>query len=232
MASETRVAPATRRVRLQLAIDFLEADKIEGLLAQVRDLIDIVEVGTPVIMRDGVGVVRQLHAAFPDLAILADLKIADGGRFESALAFEAGARLVTVMATAADATVSEALVSGGEFGGEIMVDLMGVRDLARRASQVDRLGVHYVCVHTAVDVQAGGARVAGKALAGLRAVSRALRTAGTAVAGGITPVTARELAPLAPSILIVGSGITRAADPRAAAAAMRAALDGRPEGEP
>ena len=231
MASETRVAPATRRVRLQLAIDFLEADKIEGLLAQVRDLIDIVEVGTPVIMRDGVGVVRQLHAAFPDLAILADLKIPDGGRFESALAFEAGARLVTVMATAADATVSEALVSAGEFGGEIMVDLMGVRDLARRASQVDRLGVHYVCVHTAVDVQAGGARVAGKALAGLRAVSRALRTAGTAVAGGITPVTARELAPLAPSILIVGSGITRAADPRAAAAAMRAALDGRPEGE-
>jgi 3-hexulose-6-phosphate synthase len=219
-------------MRLQLAIDFLEADRIEGLVAQVRDLVDIVEVGTPVIMRDGVGVVRQLHAAFPDLAILADLKIADGGRFESALAFEAGARLVTVMASAADVTVSEALLSAGEFSGEIMVDLMGVRDLSLRASQVDRLGVHYVCVHTAVDVQAGGARVAGKALAELRAVTRALRTAGTAVAGGITPEAARELAPLAPSIVIVGSGITRAADPRAAAAAMRAALDGRPEAEP
>jgi 3-hexulose-6-phosphate synthase len=218
-------------VRLQLAIDFLDIEGAERLLSQVRDLIDIVEVGTPVIMRDGVGIVRQLHAAFPDLAILADLKIADGGRFESALAFEAGARLVTVMATAADATVREALLSAGEFGGEIMVDLMGVRGLSRRASQVDRLGVHYVCVHTAVDVQAGGARVAGRALAGLRKVSRALRTAGTAVAGGITHVTARELAPLAPSIVIVGSGITRAADPRAAAAALRASLNGRPEGE-
>ena len=231
MAFEPRVVSEARRVRLQLAIDFLEAGKIEALLAHVRDLIDIVEIGTPVIMRDGVGIVRLLHAAFPDLAILADLKIADGGRFESALAFEAGARLVTVMATAADATVREALVSAGEFGGEIMVDLMGVRDLARRASQVERLGVHYVCVHTAVDVQAGGARFAGRALAGLRQVSRALRSAGTAVAGGITPETARGLASFAPSIVIVGSGITRAADPRAAAAAMRAALDGTAEGE-
>jgi 3-hexulose-6-phosphate synthase len=221
-----------RCVRLQLAIDFLEVGEIEGLVALVRDLVDIVEVGTPVIMRDGVGIVRQLHSAFPDLAILADMKITDGGRFESALAFEAGARIVTVMATAADETVREALASAEEFGGEIMVDLMGVMNLVRRASQVERLGIHYVCVHTAVDVQAGGARVAGRAFAGLRAVNRALRTAGTAVAGGITPEIARELAPLAPSILIVGSGITRAADPRAAAAAMRAALDGRPEGEP
>jgi 3-hexulose-6-phosphate synthase len=217
------------RVLLQLAIDFLPAAEIEALVARVRDLVDIVEVGTPVIMRDGVGAVRRLRAAFPDLVILADMKIADGGRFEAALAFEAGARIVTVMASAADATVSEALASAGELGGEIMIDLMGVRNLSRRAAEVDRLGVRYVCVHTAVDVQARGARVGGLALAGLRKVSRALRTAGTAVAGGITPETASALVPLGPSIVIVGSGITRAADPRAAAAAVRAALDGRAE---
>ncbi|MBE3072478.1 MAG: orotidine 5'-phosphate decarboxylase [Acidobacteria bacterium] len=230
MPPETRTAPGARRIRLQLAIDFLEADGAEALLAKVRDLIDIVEVGTPVIIRDGVGTVRRLHGSFPDLSILADLKIADGGRFEASLAFEAGARIVTVMATAADVTVAEAVHAAREHGGEIMVDLMGVKDIARRAAQVERLGVHYVCVHTAVDEQRAGARVVGRALAGLRAVSRALRTAGTAVAGGITPVTARELAPLAPSIVIVGSGITRAVDPRAAAAAIREALDRGGEG--
>lgn len=211
-------------MRLQLAIDTLGLAEAEALVARVRELVDVIEVGTPLVLREGVGAVRRLHAAFPELALLADLKIADGGHLEAALGLDAGARIVTVLAAAADATIREVVRAARERGGEVMVDLMGVADLARRAREVDALGADYVCLHTAVDVQAGHADLAGATLDGLRRVKAALRTARTAVAGGITLESCPGVAALAPDIVVVGSAITRAADPRAAAAAMRASL--------
>src|SRR5205823_2201810 len=127
-------------MRLQLAIDTQTLSEAEALVSRVRDLVDLVEVGTPLMIREGVGAVRRLRAVFPDLTLVADLKIADGGHFEATLGFEAGARIVTVLAAAADETIRDAVRAGHERGGEVMVDLMGVSDLAGRAAEVDRLG--------------------------------------------------------------------------------------------
>src|SRR2546421_6271000 len=41
-------------------------------------------------------------------------------------------------------TLFRSVRAGHERGGEVMVDLMGVSDLARRAAEVDRLGVRWV----------------------------------------------------------------------------------------
>jgi 3-hexulose-6-phosphate synthase len=210
---------------LQLAIDTLELDDAEKLVSTVRDLVDIVEIGTPVVIRDGVAAVRRLRAAFPGLPLVADLKIADGGHFEATLGFEAGASLVTVLATAADATILDALRAAREHGGAVMVDLMGVADLAGRAAEVDRMGARYVCLHTPTDLQSGDADAERRAVDGLQRIRDVLRGAATAVAGGITAASARGIAALRPDLVVVGSGITRATDPRAAAAAIRASLD-------
>ncbi len=213
-------------MRLQLAIDTQTLSEAEALVAEVRDLVDVVEVGTPLVIREGVGAVRRLREAFPELTLLADLKIADGGHLEATLGFEAGARIVTVLAAAADETIRETLRAAREHGGEVMVDLMGVPDLEQRAAEVDRLGVRWVCLHTAVDVQRGDADAERRAVEGLRRLKDVLAAAGTAVAGGITPATAASVAVLGPDILVVGSAIARAKDPRAAAVAVRRALEG------
>jgi 3-hexulose-6-phosphate synthase len=210
---------------LQLAIDTLELAEAERLVSTVRDLVDVVEVGTPVVIRDGVAAVRRLRATFPGLPLVADLKIADGGHLEATLGFEAGASVVTVLATAADATIHEVVRAARERGGEVMVDLMGVADLAQRAKEVDRMGVRYVCLHTPTDVQSGDADAERRAVDGLRRIRDVLRSAATAVAGGIGVASAGGIAALRPDLVVVGSGITRAADPRAAAAAIRTALD-------
>src|SRR2546428_6492400 len=142
-------------MRLQLAIDTQTLAEAEALVSRVRDLVDLVEVGTPLLIREGVGAVRRLRAVFPDLTLVADLKIADGGHFEATLGFEAGARIVTVLAAAADETIRDAVRAGHERGGEVMVGLMGVSDLAERAAEVDRLGVRWAGLHTPVDVERG-----------------------------------------------------------------------------
>jgi 3-hexulose-6-phosphate synthase len=89
---------------------------------------------------------------------------------------------------------------------------------------VDRFGVRWVCLHTPVDVQRGDPDAARRAVEGLRRVKDVLRSAGTAVAGGITAATAPAVAALRPDLVVVGSAIARAADPRAAATALRRAL--------
>ena len=217
--------PARRRGRLQLAIDTLQPREIEVLLEKVHDLVDLVEVGTPLLLRDGVTAVRRIRAAYPDLPLLADMKIVDGGRLEAAMGFEAGANLVTALASAEDATIRSVVAVAQEVGGEVMADLIGVKDQAGRAAEVDALGVHHVCVHTPVDVQQAQARNAAHALEDLREVGQRLRRAHLAVAGGVGPGNVARILALGPDIVVVGSGITAAPDPRAAALAVRAALD-------
>jgi 3-hexulose-6-phosphate synthase len=214
-----------RHCRLQLAIDTLQPREIDVLLDEIGDLVDLVEVGTPLLLRDGVAAVRRLRAARPGLVLLADMKVVDGGRLEAFMAFEAGANLVTVLAAAEDATIRSVLAAAQEAGGEVMADLIGVKDAADRAAEVDALGVHYVCVHTPVDVQREQGRDATDGLASLRQVEERLRRAHLAVAGGIGPGNVALILPLSPDIVVVGSGITGAPDPRVAAAAVRAALD-------
>ncbi len=216
---------AGSRSRLQLAIDTLQPDEADALVALVRDLVDVVEVGTPMLLRDGVGAVRRLRDAFPGLVLLADMKIMDGGRLEASMGFQAGARLVTVLAAAEDATIRSVVRAAEEAGCEVMVDLIGVKDPEQRAAEVDALGVHHVCVHTPVDVQQEEGRDAADGLASLRRVRDALRRAHLSVAGGIGPANVGRIAPLAPDLVVVGSAISGAADPRAAAAAVRAVLD-------
>jgi 3-hexulose-6-phosphate synthase len=161
--------------------------------------------------------VRRLKAAFPEMALVADLKIMDGGEYEASLAFEAGADYATVLALADNATIAQAVKAASSYKAKIMVDMIGVQDIRRRAAAVEALGASCVCVHTAIDVQHTGRNP----LEELRAIKGVLHSACTAVAGGVDARTIAEVARERPDIMIVGGGITRQADPRAAALELR-----------
>ncbi len=204
-------------MKLQLAFDFLQVPEIIRLVGQVADLVDLVEIGTPVIIRDGVQAVRRLKAAFPEMALVADLKIMDGGEYEASLAFEAGADWVTALGLADQVTIAQAVKAARAYRAKIMVDMIGVADVGPRAVAVEALGADCVCVHTAIDVQHTGR----SPLQELQEIKAVLRSAGAAVAGGIDARTIAEVALQQPDIVIVGGGITRQADPRAAAQDLR-----------
>jgi len=66
-------------MRLQLALDIYDIPQSLEILKQLHDVVDIVEIGTPFIIRDGVHAVKAVKDAYPSLCVLADLKIMDGG---------------------------------------------------------------------------------------------------------------------------------------------------------
>ena len=208
-------------MKLQLALDVESLAAARAVLEKTADLVDIAEVGTPLILKTGTAVVTALKTEYPRLAILADFKIMDAGEMEAAIAFEAGADIVTVLAAAETVTIQRACEAARHAGREVMADLIAVADPARRAAEVLDAGVHILCCHVAFDRQSAGVDPAAE-LAGVRA---ALPGARVAVAGGMTPDAVRQVRALKPEIVIVGGFVTRAVDPRAAAAAVRSALD-------
>lgn len=192
-----------KSMKLQIALDMVGLDEAVAILNQVGDFVDIVEVGTPWILQDGLKTVAELKKRFPRLDILADLKIIDAGKHEAAAGFAAGADIVTVMGVGYDETIAGALAAAKEYGGDVMVDLLATPDPATRAQQMQAMGVRYVCVHTAFDLQA-----AHDPLEELASVSHAVNAVGVAVAGGVKTATIPEIVKYKPSIVIVGGALT------------------------
>lgn len=203
-------------VKLQLALDFLDLEEALGLLEEVYPFADLIEVGTPSVIRYGMEAVRRIKQSYPAKTVLADLKIMDAGEGEASLAFEAGAGIVTVMGVAHDETIRGAVRAAAKFGGQIMADLMAVPSPARRAHELEELGCGILCVHTATDAHQSG----DEAFQGVRLLRSILSKALIAVAGGINVSSAGAAGEAGADILIVGSGIVKAADPREAARAL------------
>lgn len=197
---------------LQLALDGDLRSALETLSA-IHPYIDIAEAGTPLVFREGMNALRRIREAHPQLTLAADLKIMDAGRAEADIAFSAGADVVTVMALAADATIAGALESARAYGKRLMVDMMQVADGRARAMELLGLGCDLLCLHTAHDQQSS----LGSPFAQLADLRQALPTTGLAIAGGVKLPALDRILPLKPEVIIVGSAITGAADPRASA---------------
>jgi 3-hexulose-6-phosphate synthase/6-phospho-3-hexuloisomerase len=209
--------------RLQVALDFLELDRALEVAAEAAEGgADILEAGTPLIKSVGLDAVRRLRAQFPKLLIAADMKVVDAGRIEVEAAAKAGAQLVHVLAAAPDATIAECVEAGREYGAQIVTDLLGAGDPLERARQVAKLGVDFIDVHVAIDMQMRGA----DPFRLLRAVADAVETP-LCVAGGIHSENAVQAVEAGASIVIVGGAVSKAPDARQATADLKRAISER-----
>jgi 3-hexulose-6-phosphate synthase len=207
-------------MKLQIAIDMVNAETALKMVKEIYDVIDIVEVGTPMIMREGMLPVRLIKEKYPQVVLLADAKIVDGGDIESGDAFEAGADIVTVLAVADDATIQAVVYTARKYGKQVMADMICVNDVKKRAIELDRMGVDYVCIHTAIDVQSSGKTPFDE----LAIIMPVLKKAKAAVAGGINMSTIPLAKRFGPEIVVAGGALTKATNLRAAVVEMEEAI--------
>jgi 3-hexulose-6-phosphate synthase len=204
-------------MELQLALDLVNIPEAKELVKEVEQHIDIVEIGTPVVINEGLRAVKEIKEAFPKLKVLADLKIMDAAGYEVMKASEAGADIITILGAAEDESIKGAVEEAKKQGKKILVDMIAVKDLEGRAKELDEFGVDYICVHTGYDLQAVGQN----SFEDLRAIKRVVKNAKTAIAGGIKMDTLPEVVKAQPDLVIVGGGITGQDDKKAVAAQMQ-----------
>jgi len=191
-------------MKLQLALDLVNIPQAIEVVSQVADHVDVVEIGTPVVINEGLRAVKELKEAFPNVTVLADLKIMDAAGYEVSQAAAAGADIVTILAVAEDESIKGAVAEAKKQNKQILVDMIAVKDIKARAQELDELGVDYICVHTGYDLQAVGKN----SFEDLKAIKSVVKNAKTAVAGGIKLETLPEVIAAQPDLIIVGGGIT------------------------
>lgn len=205
-------------MKLQVAIDTLSVEQAIELVEETEGVVDIIEVGTPLIIQEGMRSVRVLSDIFTDIPVLADTKIMDAGELEATIAFDDGADIVTVLGVAYNETIMGVLKAAKHYGKEVMVDMIGVQDIKSRAIELDEMGVDYICVHTAFDIQSDH----GSPLEELIVVKSVVKHAKTAIAGGINFNNVDDISHYQPDVIIVGGTISNAPDPKEAARQMKA----------
>ncbi|MBN2014974.1 MAG: orotidine 5'-phosphate decarboxylase [Candidatus Altiarchaeota archaeon] len=213
------------KAKLQVALDFLDLHRAVKLAEEsVEGGADWIEVGTSLIKSEGLKAVREMKKRFPKHRIIADMKTMDVGRVEVESAAKAGADVIILLGVADDSTIKEAAEAARNYGCELMVDMLNVDDMEKRAKELEGFGVDYICVHVGIDQQMRGV----DPISELRKISNLVKTP-LAVAGGINSETAPKAVNAGASIIIVGGAITKAGDARKATELIRKAVrEGKP----
>jgi len=217
---------------LQVALDFVDlprALKVAG--ESVAGGADWIEAGTPLIKSIGLESVRELRKRFPKHLIVADMKTMDVGRAEVEIAAKAGASIISIMAAASDSTIKDAIRAANNYGARIMVDLLGVPSIVKRAKEVEKFGADYLGIHISIDEQMEGSHpvdgMEGKiSFEIVKKLSQGTNLP-IAVAGGINSENVVDATNAGASVIIVGGAITKAENAKIATQKIKKAMQTR-----
>ncbi|MFN0086285.1 MAG: orotidine 5'-phosphate decarboxylase / HUMPS family protein [Blastocatellia bacterium] len=209
-------------MKLQLALDTPDLTHELELAGKVAAYVDLIEAGTPLLIREGIRVVRELRRRHRGRPIVADIKVIDAGEPIAELAFAAGASVVTVLGSASDNLIERVVRSANRYDGQVMADSLSVADIPERARQLRALGVNSICVN-----RRGFKREKLSREERLKHLDDLVRRIELPVylAGGIDIPELTLLRGLPLAGVIVGAAIAEAASPVDAAKKMRAILD-------
>lgn len=212
-------------MKLQLALDAPDLMHELELAGKVAAHVDLIEAGTPLLIREGIRAVRELRRRHRGRPIVADIKVIDAGEPIAELAFAAGATVVTVLGTASDEVIERVVRSAKRYDGQVMADSLGLTDIPERSRQLRELGVDSLCVN-----RRGFKRVRGMSRdERIAAIGELIEQVNLPVylAGGIDAAELKSLRSLSLAGVIVGAAIAEAASPVTVAREMREILDGK-----
>ncbi len=197
-------------MQLQLSLNYHSGEQAVALAQRLAWGVDIIEIGTPLLFREGFGIITRLRKEFPHKRLVANTKLIDLIDFTAGFAFEAGADVVTVLGAAADTTIEEAINLARSRDRTIAIDVLGLdeREKLPRARRLETLGAPLLVVHTGPEEQARG----GAPFDDFVRINASVNVP-LAVTGGITEENLAMYLQEKPAILILGAILTKAEKP-------------------
>lgn len=140
------------RPLVQVSLDLTNVDEaLHTAAIAVEAGADWIEIGTPLVLAEGLHAVRALRKEFPEHPLIVDLKTMDGGYLEAEMMGDAGANAVIVMGRAHDATIECVVEAGERFGMLVMGDDLGAPDRVAESVRLEGLGVGLLVHHIGYD---------------------------------------------------------------------------------
>jgi 3-hexulose-6-phosphate synthase len=137
---------------IQIALDYATIEEAIAMAKiGIEAGVDWLEIGTPLIISQGVAPIGKMMRAFPDFPVLADYKTMDSGWKNVQRTAEQGGHVMTVCANSPDETVKSAIAESKKNGVWVVVDTIGVKNQAARAKQCADWGAHMIYLHYGAD---------------------------------------------------------------------------------
>lgn len=193
---------------LQVALDLVDMGKVAKVLKELPENDHlIIEAGTPLIKKFGLGVISELRKLRPNAFIIADMKILDTGNLEARMAADASADAVVVSGLAPASTMEKAIAEARKVGIYSVVDMLNVQNPAKVIEKL-KVKPDIVELHRAIDTEdtahAWGDIAAIKKAAGGKLL--------VATAGGVRVNVVQDALKAGADILVVGRAITASKD--------------------
>jgi 3-hexulose-6-phosphate synthase len=211
-------------MKLQLALDTPDLVHELDLVGKVAPYVDLIEAGTPLLIREGIRAVREVRRRYRGRPVVADIKVIDAGEPIAELAFAAGASVVTVLGCASDEVIQRVVRSAQRYDGSVMADSLSVADIPKRAAELAKLGVASLCLNRRGLSQPHASRE--EKVAQIAALIAQIKLP-VYLAGGIDHDELLLLRDLPLAGVIIGAAIAEAQSPVDSAKRMREILDRR-----
>ena len=200
---------------VQIALDMPDIDALKKVVYQLPKSDRILfEVGTPLVKRYGMEVIREIRKFAKDAFVIADLKTLDVGQVEVDLAFNETADAVVVSGLASSSTINKFIYESKRLGIYSSVDMMEVNDPLGVLKGLDD-PPDIVILHRGIDEESKG-KTRWQIIQDIKNELPGTKIL-FSVAGGIREETAKEALKKGADILIVGRYITQSKDVEKAA---------------
>ena len=200
---------------VQVALDMPDLEALKKVVSQLpRSDRILLEVGTPLVKRYGMEVIREIREFAKDAFVIADLKTLDVGQVEVDLAFNETADAVVVSGLASSSTINKFIYESKRLGIYSSIDMMEVKDPLEVLKGLDDTP-DIVILHRGIDVESKG-KTRWQIIQDIKDEFPGKKIL-LSVAGGIREDTAKEALKKGADILIVGRYITQSKDVEKAA---------------
>lgn len=208
---------------LQVALDLDNFEDVERIINSLPDRERILlEAGTPLIKKFGVGVVSKIRELRKDAFIIADLKTLDVGRIEVKIAADETADAVAISGLGTIESIEKAIHEALKQGIYSILDMMNVDNFVEKLESL-RYKPDIVLLHRNVDLETmaaerGEAEVEVTEWGNITEIKEILgKGKRVAVAGGVTPDKVDKALTNGADIIVVGRYIIGSRDVRRAA---------------
>ncbi len=208
--------------KLQLALDTTSMNEAIEIAEELHEWWDILEIGTVLLLKEGLRSVSKFRKIYPGAVILADTKIIDSGKLLAKAACEAGASIVSVVSAAAEKTIADCVEAAHANGCQVLLDHLSVDWKATDLVNKGALGVDLIGLHLPKDVQTN-AKLDRDAI---RKVARQTKSA-ISIAGGIDPIRFNSLREYPIDVYVVGGYLLKAENKSESARRLKIAISSK-----
>ena len=196
--------------KLQVACDHSDLPSALADIVAVGDIVDILEVGTVLLLQTGEEAIKCFRALFPDKTIVADPKCADAGTTVAKNCKIAGANIMTCICSASIAT----MIAADKEIDEVQVELYGDWTYEQAKKWLDA-GIDQAIYHQSRDALLAGETWGSKDLDKVKKlIEMGFRVS---VTGGLDTNTLELFRGVDVYTFIAGRSITGASNPQKAA---------------